>query len=263
VIFFYNSHDDIILNHQEVHSAAFLSGVEDLLNDPLVLLCCGKWDGGIVMPSSKTIQELRAAGVDNTVRAPATTRQRYDTCPPKRLYMCPPLTCALCPRAPAMTRARPAQVTAMRRAIHSPSRGWLKTFKGFVVSAEKPDDEIDADVADIYADFDEMIEWACSFRYLRPITDEGRLHSFIECLARSGYGLNLDLLEQAETFFYSCSCEHFVHYGLCKHTVSRAKFDQLITAWPPELDPTSRRGGQSNRRGRMPKSKRGNPLGTV
>jgi len=54
---------DIIFNHQEVQSAAFLSGVKDLLNDPLVLHCCGKWDGGIVMPASKTIQELRAAGV--------------------------------------------------------------------------------------------------------------------------------------------------------------------------------------------------------
>ncbi|KAJ1627083.1 hypothetical protein T492DRAFT_1121243 [Pavlovales sp. CCMP2436] len=173
------------------------------------------------MPASKTIQELRAAGVEDTVNA-------------------------------------------MRRAIHSPSDGWHKTFKEFRVSAGKPGDEISAEVGEIYKDFDELIDWACAFRYQLPITDKGRLYSFIECLARSGYELDLDLLEQTDFFFfYSCNCEHFVHYGLCKYSVARAKFEQLITAWPAELNPTLRRGGQSNRRGRMPKSRRGNPLGTV
>ena len=50
-----------------VHSAEFFVEVNVIIESPLILQCCGTWSPGVLMPSQKTIDELKALKVSSQV----------------------------------------------------------------------------------------------------------------------------------------------------------------------------------------------------
>ena len=132
---------------------------------------------------------------------------------------------------------------------------WATTYKELVVDPESSEFE---------RDFGNLIGWLGAFHLLTPITEPLARKCFIDRLKASRYtideaaiGVLIAAGRSGRTVeLYSCNCGVFVHYCLCKHSVSRGRADGIITKMPPQFN-TQKRNAEAAKPGRRKKAKRG------
>lgn len=128
---------------------------------------------------------------------------------------CPHLSSARSTRASyAIARA---QAGPLRYALYTADTSWSKTFVSVVTGLESDV----AEVKQILADFDNLLEWLQAFRVLKPMSDTGVSSCFVARLKKSEYELDDDLL--ATKHLYACNCETFVYYELCAQALRRQR----------------------------------------
>ena len=108
-------------------------------------------------------------------------------------------------------------------------------------------------------DFDDVVKWMKDFHVLTPITYTPFLDPWLRRLKASGLPMNDKLIKEGKTCFYSCSCSDFMHYAFCVHSCVMAMTKQLVTGYPPTLDPR-RVNPNANLLGRPAKVKPGSAL---
>jgi len=143
------------------------------------------------------------------------------------------------------------QIQSQKTALYDGPDSWFRTYKLLVQSPA------DDKVRDIVDNFDTLIGWLQAFYVLTPIADEFALECFVSRLEASKYTIDETLLN--DNAIYSCNCQTFVHYSLCKHCVARGMMDGIITSGPPQFAP-ERREPEKHKRGRKKKAQKGGAL---
>mmetsp|Transcript_41439 Transcript_41439/g.102241 ORF Transcript_41439/g.102241 Transcript_41439/m.102241 type:complete len:131 (+) Transcript_41439:689-1081(+) len=121
----------------------------------------------------------------------------------------------------------------------------------------------DSDSSEFKGDFGNLIGWLGAFHLLTPITEPLERKCFIDRLKASRYTVDEDAIgvlaaeRSGRTVeLYACNCGVFVHYSLCKHSVSRGRADGIISKMPPQFN-TQKRNAGAAKPGRRKKAKRG------
>ena len=151
-----------------------------------------------------------------------------------------------------------AQIASQKKALYEGSDSWFSTYQLLV------QDPTNTRVKDIVDTFDVLIEWLQAFYVLTPIADDFALECFVARLKASRYTvdetrLSKTLLGGRTHALYACNCQTFIHYCLCKHCVSRAMMDGVISRGPPQFAP-ERRDPEKAKPGRKQKARKGAAL---
>ena len=151
-----------------------------------------------------------------------------------------------------------AQIASQKKALYEGSDSWFSTYQLLV------QDPTNTRVKDIVDTFDVLIEWLQAFYVLTPIADDFALECFVARLKASRYTvdetrLSKTLLGGRTHALFACNCQTFIHYCLCKHCVSRAMMDGVISGGPPQFAP-ERRDPEKAKPGRKQKARKGAAL---
>jgi hypothetical protein len=118
---------------------------------------------------------------------------------------------------------------------------------------------------EIIGDFDTLIDWTTAFHILRPVTDARARACYVGRLRASGYTVNEEAIGVAipgnrTRELFVCNCGTAIHYCLCKHSVTRARIDGIITALPAQFNTAKRVPGPA-KSGRPEKAAKGGAFG--
>jgi hypothetical protein len=110
-------------------------------------------------------------------------------------------------------------------------------------------------IANFTWDFNAACSWSRAFRRLTPI-EPVFAQELLLALERNGFTIEWSVVPTAGML--SCTCNSFMHYCLCKHSLAFLWRDGVITGWPKNRDPTKT---QRSKRGRPAKSVSGGAKG--
>jgi hypothetical protein len=155
------------------------------------------------------------------------------------------------------------QPSAIRAALKTPGRdgtpGYLPTF---VELMKKPAELFDR--LELQKNFDTAVGWCKAFHILEPLLDTVAVGLLCDRLEHVGCSPDkekiLDGIKEVDihSCLVSCSCNMYMHYATCRHSVAWAYKHKLLKSYPANLDPTKM---QETKRGRPHKAVGGKPLG--